>query len=639
MFGVSENKGPEDKPERQQHGPTPFDLSQEAFDGKRFLDNNPQQQAKQGEGADDVSLTARLATLFSGNPFREAPDSPDTLAQMKRCPVTGATVKGRGTGNKLFKFSLSPTIKMGFRTFANFSYSLCASGIMKVRSVFGLGQSQEKKSFSPPMVNPADVVRFTHESEFFTSPFKANPLKGIEAIHEKYGDYAVVIAPTGHRMLFAFHPSVAKHVLGATDKSRQNIYEKSFLWRHGGGDLTGQDAVIFASGEPWKSRHSVMKSQFGRTLFEKSPLVDMIHESLSESIGELKERIRQNGGKLDVDLSEEMALITLRAGLSALFSMEPVSQEQGRVLRGAFKELFETAPSEAMIPTRISLKELGTVVPALKPLKDSYQTLNAFADWIIDSRLNGEGGHHDLLDIMIRVTDSETGKPLDRTLLRQEVLTMASAVYETTSTLLSWAIPASLESDAVMQKIYSEVDTSDTLLEGLSALEERYPYLDAVVQETLRMYPSLWAAYRAARIDDTIETPEGTIDVPAGTQVVLSPYITQRRGEQWDKSGYPAEEFVPDRWDPDHIKALGLKADDLRVFSFGHGTRVCMGKHFARLEAISVLAHMFKEFTIEPQFKIDKADMLGHFSLQRKGEFPVVLSIREDDENTVATIH
>lgn len=628
MMEASNNDEPrrDDRVGSRRELPSPIDLSKE-----NFAKPETKPETKAGP-VEKLPLKERLNALFSESPFREPPGDPEQV--LRRGQVACGQVRGRGSGNKIFKFQVSTVLATSIRTFTRFVVSIASTPFEKLRSYFRKAEPSPVKEFKPPVISTTDAVRFTHESGFFVTPFRANPLIGVGKVFEKYGDCSVVIAPTGHKMFFIFDPEISRHVLGATDKKSKDLYEKSFLWRHGGGDLTGQDAVIFASGDAWKSRHEVMKSRFGRTLFECGQMSETIHCSLARSIEELKQRVVENNGSLTVDLSEEMALITLRAGLSALFSMKPLSREQGAELRLAFKELFESAPAECMVPTRVSLKELGAIVPMLRPLKESYQVLNKFADWIIDSRLETPGQYNDLLDLMLNVTDSETGEQLDRGLLRQEILTMASAVYETTSTLLSWAIPAAILSEGVHEKVVAEVDKDARIATGLSELEQQYPYLDQTVNETLRLYPSLWAAYRTARVDDEIDTPRGKLQIPAGSQVVLSPFFTHRRPEQWDKSGYPAEEFRPERWDKALNKELGIGADDMRIFSFGYGTRVCMGKHFARLEAISVLAHMFKSFEITPQFSMKDEDLVGHFSLQRKGGFPAVLSLRTAEEES-----
>lgn len=93
----------------------------------------------------------------------------------------------------------------------------------------------------------------------------------------------------------------------------------------------------------------------------------------------------------------------------------------------------------------------------------------------------------------------------------------------------------------------------------------------------------------------------GDYDVPAGTQVLMSQWVVQRDA-RWFES---PQEFRPERWTPEFTKQLPKYA----YFPFGGGPRVCIGRDFAMMEAMLVIATVLRKFqltlvagqVIEPQ--------------------------------------
>ena len=122
-------------------------------------------------------------------------------------------------------------------------------------------------------------------------------------------------------------------------------------------------------------------------------------------------------------------------------------------------------------------------------------------------------------------------------------------------------------------------------------------YLDHVLDETLRLTPSLYFFPRKSTADTWIETAAGSkLFIPKGTHILLDVWHANRHEDHWGVAvtGFPALDFVPERWEPLALHDRGLK--DLVHFGFGHGPRFCPGKHLGQLEVALVVGAFVKLF-------------------------------------------
>jgi len=208
-------------------------------------------------------------------------------------------------------------------------------------------------------------------------------------------------------------------------------------------------------------------------------------------------------------------------------------------------------------------------------------------------RRNGEEADH-LLGRLVATRD-ENGEAMSDTQLRDEAVTMLLAGHETTAIALSFAIYMLSEHPAaaarVREELAAKVGDRPVKLSDLAAL----PLLDAVVRETMRLYPPAWIIGRSVVQPFDL----GGYTMARGDQLVMSPYLSQRDPRFFADP----ERFMPERW-------LDGKADDLprfAYFPFGGGPRVCIGNHFATMEVQLVLATLMQrlELTVVPGFQLE----------------------------------
>jgi cytochrome P450 len=117
--------------------------------------------------------------------------------------------------------------------------------------------------------------------------------------------------------------------------------------------------------------------------------------------------------------------------------------------------------------------------------------------------------------------------------------------------------------------------------------------------------PSLYFLPRRATADVSVETADGRkLHIPKGTHILLDVWHANRHEDHWGLSatGYPACEFAPERWVK--LAEQGRDSKEILHFGFGHGPRVCPGKHLGQLEValvVGAFVKMFKFRAVSPE--------------------------------------
>ncbi|MEM6431436.1 MAG: cytochrome P450, partial [Deinococcota bacterium] len=193
-----------------------------------------------------------------------------------------------------------------------------------------------------------------------------------------------------------------------------------------------------------------------------------------------------------------------------------------------------------------------------------------------------------LLDALIHAKDASTGEGMNDTQLRDEVATLISAGHETTSYALTWACALVAHHPAVQVRLQAELDAFfATFFAGEKELLEllNLPYLNAVWQETLRLYPTIPTAPRVCLQDTTLATSAGEVTISQGARVLVSLYLIHRHPSYWSNE----DDFVPERFLKHHAVETNTK-HKLAYMPFGAGERFCVGRELAPLEGLIMLA-------------------------------------------------
>jgi cytochrome P450 len=285
-----------------------------------------------------------------------------------------------------------------------------------------------------------------------------------------------------------------------------------------------------------------------------------------------------------VDLSRAMQELTLRIVSKSLFNVD--LSRQLAALGDAFNSMIgsQTSMAEDILNIRIDnpITGYGKRRAAMRQLDMLIYTLIAQRRATIQEQ-------SDVLSMLMSGFSGDPEEPqLNEKQMHDHILTFLAAGHETTAILVVWTVYLLAQYPELRAKLQDELRT---VLGGRAATVDDFsklPYLDWVLNESLRLYPPAWMQLRFVSKEFELDG----VHFPVGTLVMLSQWVIQRLPEFWEEP----ELFRPERWDP----ANGQRVPSGAYFPFGGGPRICIGMPFAQLEAKMILVSLLQQYTPEP---------------------------------------
>lgn len=276
-----------------------------------------------------------------------------------------------------------------------------------------------------------------------------------------------------------------------------------------------------------------------------------------------------------VDVAGEMARLTLRIVAATLFGSRLEPSDLDRVVRSltAVMEHFDWFITHPLGQARVRIP-----TPRVRRLLGARAELREVVDGLIASRR--ESGGDDLLSQLVAA-----GGMSDRQ-LRDEALTLMLAGHETTANWLTFTWLALADHPAVAQRMREELDAVLGTRVVSPADRDRLPYTGAVLEEALRLWPPAWGVGRRARTEREL----GDAAVQPGTVVSVCPFVMHRRPGLWDDP----ERFDPERWRDGRAATVPRGG----FIPFSDGPRRCVGEHFARAEALVIVATLARRWEL-----------------------------------------
>lgn len=339
--------------------------------------------------------------------------------------------------------------------------------------------------------------------------------------------------------------------------------------------------------EPLIGKHSVMLMDGDRHRRERKLLMPPFHgerlQTYASQICLITEQVARQWqiGQPFVARSA-MQQISLEVILQVVFGLsEGERYQQLKPLLTRWLNLTDSPLRSSILFFKFLQKDWGTWTPWGQLKAQQRQMHNLLQAEIEERRTQETEGRKDVLSLMMAARD-ENGQAMTDEQLRDELLTILFAGHETTATSLAWAFYQILRNAEIHEKLLQELDT---LGADRSPLEiAQLPYLNAVTQETLRMYPVLPVIF--PRITRS-RTQIAGYEFEAETTLMPSIYLVHSREDL-----YPAAtEFKPERF-------LSRQYSPSEYMPFGGGSRRCLGYALAQLEMKLVLAMIFSKYKL-----------------------------------------
>jgi cytochrome P450 len=335
------------------------------------------------------------------------------------------------------------------------------------------------------------------------------------------------------------------------------------------------EGLLIAEGRAWKHQRRTLAPAF--TPRAVTPLVPHMIAVTEETIAKL-----QGSCGVPVDLREAMQRMTLEIAGRTMFSF-------GMGRHGAALRDFVMEYGDRLARPHF----LDLVLPVGWPSPQDFFRARFRKRWtrfvamlMAERRAAGKSTGappRDLFDLMGDARDPESGEAFTDEQLGDQVATMILAGHETTATALFWSLYLLALDPASQEQLAAEA--AGATGDGALAIE-RLKFTRAVVDETMRLYPPAFLIARSAAAADTI----AGLPVRKHDLILIAPWLLHRHEKLWSEPNA----FVPSRFMP------GLAPPDRFAYlPFGVGARVCIGAHFALVEATLALAKIVGAFHVE----------------------------------------
>jgi cytochrome P450 len=393
-------------------------------------------------------------------------------------------------------------------------------------------------------------------------------LETLKDVRRRFGNMVSLRHPNGRPAMFVNDPAEIRRVL-----VRQHA-----AYRKGPGfervKMLLGNGLIVSDGEVWRRSRTMIQPAFSRAGMHQ--LIDVIVDCC-RSRARRWSQVAAEGGILNI--TQETSEFALELILRTMFGED---YDRSVVAGGANPFAFLSEDSTRDLRVVLKVREL-----------------RAFLLGIVERRRAGGGeGAFDFLSIYLGARDKD-GNAFSDTELLDELVTLIVAGYETSAGTLNWAWHLLSGTEDCFDRMLDEARTHIPLGTPIDA--ERVAamsYTQAVLDETLRLYPPVWLFTRRAARDDSLTD----YDIVAGTDIYLSPYILHRSEEFWPE---------PDRFDPERFRGAETRKSERAYFPFSLGPRRCLGEYFSFLEMKLHLGLLSQQFTMSRDTEVAPGLDLG----------------------------
>ncbi len=348
------------------------------------------------------------------------------------------------------------------------------------------------------------------------------------------------------------------------------------------------DGIMTSEGDLWRRQRRMIQPFFHRRVIES--FADTIETEVSNRMP-IWENAARSGEP--VSITSEMSELTLAIILRSIFG-EDLEWLTERMGQNPFALVTEHAARDLQFAYR-------------------FRSLVRLVGELV-TRRRAEGiERHDFLGMLMAARDKETGEPMPDREMLDEAMTLVVAGHETSASALNWTWYLLATHPQAYARVADEVAKLDPHARLSYADAEALRETRAAILEAMRLYPPGWILSRRTLTDDVLSGHR----IPAGTDVMLSPYLIHRHPAHWDAPG----EFRPERFMEDDPR------DRWIYVPFAAGPRHCVGENFAMYEMTVHVARVAARWRME-YLDDGPLDIEAAINLRTRGELRMRLHSR-----------
>ena len=379
-------------------------------------------------------------------------------------------------------------------------------------------------------------------------------LERLRDLQSSYGNFVSMARPNGRTVFF----------VNDAEEVRRLLVRHHGKYRKGPGfervKMLLGNGLIVSDDEVWRRARRMIQPAFTRQNIHR--LIGLMVEC-TQNRASMWKAVADSGKTLNI--TREMSDFALELILRCIFGVDYDTH------------IMKSGENPFAFLSRDSERDLR-VVMQVRETRDLVMSV------IRERRARQDETPFDFLAMYMSARD-KAGESFSDGELLDELVTLIVAGYETSAGTLNWAWYLIASHSAAEQALLQE---ARRLPGDASAIDQQMladmSYSQQLLEETLRLYPPVWLFTRRSVEDDEL----GCYDVPAGTDIYLSPYLLHRTAEYWPQ---------PDRFDPGRFAAdSAYKKGERPYFPFSLGPRRCLGEYFSFLEMKIHIGLLIQQF-------------------------------------------
>ena len=419
-------------------------------------------------------------------------------------------------------------------------------------------------------INQIDTIPLLQQIQWVT-----DPVGYMETAAQKYPDiFTSEVIGSGNSIVFVNEPQAIQQILTNDRKQFSAPGKLNELLK----PILGNSSVIMLDGDRHKKRRQLVMPAFhGSRMQNYGQLIFDLTTKVFDSL------LVNKPANQTFLAREAMQDISLQVILQSVFGLYDGDRcQQLKMLMTKMTQLFASPLTSALLFFPSLQKDMGVWSPWGNFIHQRKQIDKLIYLEIAERRANPDSSRTDILSMLLAASDEE-GQSLSDAELRDELLALLLAGHETTATAMSWALYWIHRLPDVKQKLLKELESISDRTDFMSIF--RLPYLTAVCNEALRIYPVAMLTFPRV-VEEPTELLGHKLELK--TIVIGCIYLLHHREDLYPNS----QQFNPDRF-------LERSFSPYEFMPFGGGVRRCVGEALAQFEMKIVLATILSRYSLE----------------------------------------
>lgn len=420
--------------------------------------------------------------------------------------------------------------------------------------------TQNKKYNYPP---PLSIVHFLLNAE----SIRKNPIPFHRKFFERLGDTFSIKIGRGKHVILSRDNEVAQHIL----QKHQKSYQKSELQTKFISKYLGH-GLLTVNGDFWLRQRRLIQPAFHKQ--KMNELIENMQQTIVSELQNLPE-------DKPVELFPLMNQLAFNVVAKSLFHISTIDEKMNR-LKFIISKVQDFVIKEIRVPHKSFWYKISGQVKKHQLM--ALQT-DAIINEIIEKRIQSGEKQNDLLDMLLETKYEDTGESMLMQQLIDEIKILFIAGHETTANALTFTLHLLGNHPNIQQRVFDETNKVQSQTENVVEQLQKMEYTNAVINESMRLYPPAWITDRENIEDDDLLE----YNIKKGTLVGISFYEIHRNPKYWKN---------PETFDPERFLGEQKKESMTYFHPFGAGPRMCIGMGFALYEMSLGISHIVKNYQI-----------------------------------------